>query len=294
MAMNRHMFASWALEVCPRTLEATGELRVHVHVACGSHRRRLVFNPLTVWCRGCLPRDAMRTSDREGGVGMPLAGIAYMAMPKVCTVFAGCSLGFITDLPVSAQSVFNGVQARKIVFHKAHELFCRIPQQMDRNQDQLALYRAVQGSLAGSRKGPGVALEIWRTVPKNLPAHRRACQGVCREARGGQRAVLGHHGPNTRRTSRSAVAEASLRPRQPRPSACHGAPVPDGKQQQLSSCTAPVWKARWDGAPGPCQAERSGWFCAHTEAGRGGDCPTPGLLGCGQVRGGGGAVVRRG
>ena len=177
MAMNRHMFASWALEVCPRTLEATGELRVHVHVACGSHRRRLVFNPLTVWCRGCLPRDAMRTSDREGGVGEPLAGIAYMAMPKVCTVFAGCSLGFITDLPVSAQSVFNGVQARKIVFHKAHELFCRIPQQMDRNQDQLALHRAEQGSWAGSRKGPGVALEIWRTVPKNFAGPSQGVSG---------------------------------------------------------------------------------------------------------------------
>ena len=155
-AQHRHMFVAWALEVCPRTLEATGELRVHVHVACVSQRGRLGFNPLSVLYRGCPPSDAAADIGQGGRGRLALAGIAYLALPKVCTVFAGCAAALFTGLPVSAQCVFNGVQARKILLQTAHELMCRIPKQIDRNLDQLSRYRAEQGSLAVAR------VQAWR------------------------------------------------------------------------------------------------------------------------------------
>ena len=153
-ALNGHqkgLITAWALEVCPRTLESTGELRVHVHVAAYSTRGRLSVNPMSLLFMDQTCSDFSREAGGGQRARRMTSGIAYLALPKVCTVFAGCSQQLFTDFPISAQCVFNGVQAGKILVQTAHELLCRIPRSIDRNLEQLARYRTEQGNLAVER-----------------------------------------------------------------------------------------------------------------------------------------------
>ena len=161
----------WSLEVCPRTLEATGEVRVHVHIAMVSLSTRIGIAPHSVLFLGEKPSDVSGEICGSQRGRRALAGIAYLVLPKVCTVFSGCSLALFTDLPVAAQSVFNGVQARKIFTNTAHELLCRIPKCIDRNLEQLARFRTEQGNLAVQkvqrwRRGNGhEQRRPWRGFP---------------------------------------------------------------------------------------------------------------------------------
>ena len=162
---------AWAMEVCPRTLECKGEVRVHIHIGVFCARGNLARNPLTWLFMGQPPSDFSRDVGQDVRGRRSMASISYLALPKVCTVFAGCSQQLFTDLPVPALSVFNGVQARKILTDTAHELLCRVPKQIDRNLDQLARYRQEQANLAlervmdWRRRHGSETKRPWRMIP---------------------------------------------------------------------------------------------------------------------------------
>ena len=169
--MAKKSVVGWSLEVCPRTLQTTGEVRVHVHIAIVSLTSRIGIATHSVLFLGQKPSDVSGEICGSQRGRRALAGIAYLVLPKVCTVFSGCSLALFTDLPVAAQSVFNGVQARKILTNTAHELLCRIPKSIDRNLEQLARFRTEQGNLAVQtvqcwRRGNGHEVRLpWRRFP---------------------------------------------------------------------------------------------------------------------------------
>lgn len=165
-AREKCLVTAWALEVCPRTLESTGELRVHVHVAAHCPRGRLCANPLSLFFMDQQPSDFSREAGGAARSRRSANAITYLALPKVSTVFAGCSQQLFTDFPVSALSVFNAVQSRKMLLQTAHDLMCRIPKGIDRNLEQLARYRSEQGNLAVER------VMAWRA--RNGHEHRAA------------------------------------------------------------------------------------------------------------------------
>lgn len=80
-----------------------------------------------------------------------------------------------------SQSVFNGVQARKILCQTAHDLLCRIPKQIDRNLEQLARYRSEQGNLAVDkvmawrRMNGHEERKPWRTIHEVLHWRAQYC-----------------------------------------------------------------------------------------------------------------------
>ena len=162
---------SWAMEVCPRTLETKGEVRVHIHIAVFCGRGWLKRNPLSFQFLGQPPSDFSRDVGQDKRGRRSSSAIAYLALPKVCTVFAGCNQQLFTDLPVPTLCIFNGVQARKILTDTAHQLLCRIPKQIDRNLEQLARYRQEQGNLAVERvmewrrRHGGETKRPWRIHP---------------------------------------------------------------------------------------------------------------------------------
>ena len=157
-------YMAWALELCPRTYERSGEVRVHVHVAflnCGQvlniPAHKLVF-------KGSPPGHLSRSfsllaqRNRNGA-----AALAYLVVPKSSTVWSECTVELFSDLPLSAMGVFAGLQSRKYTVATARALLQRIPKGIDRHLAELDRFDAEQSARAVA------AVREWRARHSSAP-----------------------------------------------------------------------------------------------------------------------------
>jgi hypothetical protein len=158
---------AWALEVCPRTFERSGAVRVYVHIAFLHPSQALTMPDAQLVFKGAPPSHCCKSfsswahTNRSGA-----AALASFVAPMSSTVWSECSAELFKDLSLSARGVFAGLQSRKYTVATARSLLKRIPAGADRHLAELERYEVEQCARAVAQ------VREWRARHSSAP--RRA------------------------------------------------------------------------------------------------------------------------
>lgn len=132
-----HM-AVWALEICSRTLEETGVVRLHAHAFVILSKRVRLQPEECMVLLGTMPHIATRLgSDSFTRTRNTAAGLWYLQGPKVSTVYVKGTHQPFEDYGVNPLWIFRSLQAGKTTVASAREAMLRIPMGLPRNLEAL-------------------------------------------------------------------------------------------------------------------------------------------------------------
>ena len=146
----QHHVSEWAasVEICSRTLESSGEVRLHCHAFVRkNHDKFCVRIPTLFTFKNSVPdRRAQHSAAKQRGTGS-YAAMYYLQCPKVGIVASTGSKQPFVDYCVNGSWIFNLVQGLKMRYSMARIELIKTTHGLKRTLADLDKWHAEQGAL---------------------------------------------------------------------------------------------------------------------------------------------------
>jgi hypothetical protein len=150
LLVDEHHVNEWAasVEICTRTLESAGEVRLHAHAFLRKNQDKFnVRLPTMFEFKGSVPdRRAQNTGAKTRGTGS-FAAMYYLQCPKIGLVASSGAKQPFIDYSVNGSWVFSLVQGLKMVYKTARIELIKTTQGLTRKLADLDKWHAEQGAL---------------------------------------------------------------------------------------------------------------------------------------------------
>lgn len=142
-----------SFEVCTRTLQEAGKVRVHAHGFYKKNGKMYLASKTPAVFEGSVPNKScsfMGTQTNRGSGGF--AGLYYVLAPKLGSVFTACEQQPYRDFPVSPEWIFNLVQAEKMEYTEARRELVRCGKGLVRRLGDLERWKQARCQLRLEKK----------------------------------------------------------------------------------------------------------------------------------------------
>ena len=162
---------AWALEVCPRTYEAEGKVRIHMHLALIRHPA--LRNAISSFAFGaCIPcANRCVPTQRDKKASGPASVMFYCQVDKIGQLHSAGSHSPFHDYHINPEWITNLLQANKITESTARRLYvqgCKNVVHHLQNLDRIVAERqqlALQSRIALVQTSCAAGMQAFKDVP---------------------------------------------------------------------------------------------------------------------------------